>query len=216
MAAIEQDSDRFSLGQIWSDKRYRAVLTQILVVAGVFFFIAFLAMNAVANLEQLGKTFGFGFLWEPASYDINQALISYTSRDTHFRAAVVGLINTGLIAVAGCVFATILGFTFGVLRLSSNWLINRMVYCYVEFTRNVPVLVQILLWHGVIVTTLPHPRDALSPMEGVYLSNRGFYVPAPVFESGFWIVVAAFLAGIAGTILFRRWAKKGQAEPGQI
>src|SRR3546814_7041368 len=90
-------------------------------------------MNAVANLEQLGKTFGFGFLWEPASYDINQALISYTSRDTHFRAAVVGLINTGLIAVAGCVFATILGFTFGVLRLSSNWLINRMVYCYVEF-----------------------------------------------------------------------------------
>src|SRR3546814_10232979 len=70
--------------------------------------------------------------------------------------------------------------------LSSNWLINRMVYCYVEFTRNVPVLVQILLWHGVIVTTLPHPRDALSPMEGVYLSNRGFYVPAPVFESGFW------------------------------
>src|SRR3546814_13238596 len=81
MAAIEQDSDRFSLGQIWSDKRYRAVLTQILVVAGVFFFIAFLAMNAVANLEQLGKTFGFGFLWEPASYDINQALISYTSRE---------------------------------------------------------------------------------------------------------------------------------------
>src|SRR3546814_6685859 len=87
-----------------------------------------------------------------------------------------------------------------------------MVYCYVEFTRNVPVLVQILLWHGVIVTTLPHPRDALSPMEGVYLSNRGFYVPAPVFERGFWIVVAAFLAGIAGTILFRRWAKKRQAE----
>src|SRR3546814_1305959 len=91
-----------------------------------------------------------------------------------------------------------------------------MVYCYVEFTRSVPVVVQILLWHGVIGTTLPHPRDALSPMEGVYLSNRGFYVPAPVFESGFWIVVAAFLAGIAGTILFRRWAKKRQAETGQI
>src|SRR3546814_6878488 len=82
MAAIEQDSDRFSLGQIWSDKRYRAVLTQILVVAGVFFFIAFLAMNAVANLEQLGKTFGFGFLWEPASYDINQALISRSEEHT--------------------------------------------------------------------------------------------------------------------------------------
>src|SRR3546814_17624246 len=91
-----------------------------------------------------------------------------------------------------------------------------MVYCYVEFTRNVPVLVQILLWHGVIVTTLPHPRDALSPMEGVYLSNRGFYVPAPVFESGFWTVVAAFLSGIAGTLLFRRWDKQRQAETGPI
>ena len=216
MAAIERDSDRFSLGQIWSDKRYRAVLTQILVVAGVFAFIAFLAANAVANLEQLGKSFGFEFLWAPASYDINQSLISYNSRDTHFRAAVVGLINTGLVAVAGCIFATILGFVFGVLRLSSNWLINRMVYCYVEFTRNVPVLVQILLWHGVIVTTLPAPRDALSPMAGVYLSNRGFYVPAPAFESAFWIVGAAFLAGIAGTILFRRWAKQRQAETGQI
>jgi general L-amino acid transport system permease protein len=216
MAAIEQDSDRFSLGQIWSDKRYRAVLTQILVIAGVFFFIAFLASNAVENLEQLGKTFGFDFLWAPASYDINQALIPYNSRDTHFRAAVVGLLNTGLVAVTGCILATILGFLFGVLRLSSNWLINRMVYCYVEFTRNVPVLVQILLWHGVIVTTLPAPRDAMSPMEGVYLSNRGFYVPAPVFESGFWLVVAAFLAAIAGTIVFKRWAKKRQAETGQI
>ncbi|HMA14296.1 MAG: amino acid ABC transporter permease, partial [Bacteroidota bacterium] len=141
MAAIEQDSDRFTIGQIWSDKRYRAVTTQIIVVAVVFAVIAWLAANAVANLEALGKTFGFNFLWAPASYDINQSLIPYNSRDTHFRAAIVGLINTGLIAVAGCIFATILGFILGVLRLSSNWLINRIVYCYVEFTRNVPVLV---------------------------------------------------------------------------
>ncbi|GAB4370477.1 MAG: amino acid ABC transporter permease [Kiloniellaceae bacterium] len=216
MAAIEQDSDGFSLGQMWSDKRYRAVLMQILVVAGVFALVAFLAANAVANLKELGKTFGFDFLWAPASYDINQALIPYNSRDTHFRAAVVGLINTGLVAVAGCIFATILGFIFGVLRLSSNWLINKIVYCFVEFTRNVPVLVQILLWHGVIVSTLPSPREALSPTEGVYLSNRGFYVPAPVFESGIWVVVVAFLAAVAGTIVFKRWAKRKQEATGQI
>lgn len=216
MAAIEQDSDRFSIGQIWSDKRYRAVLTQILVVLGVFAVGAYLAQNAVQNLEALGKTFGFGFLWEPASYDINQSLIPYNSRDTHFRAAVVGLINTALVAVAGCAFATVLGFIFGVLRLSSNWLINRIVYCYVEFTRNVPVLVQILLWHGVIVSTLPHPRQAASPMEGIFLSNRGFYVPAPIFESGVWLVVAAFLAAIIGAIVFKRWAKRQQEATGRI
>jgi general L-amino acid transport system permease protein len=216
MAAIEQDSERFSLGQIWSDRRYRAVLTQLLVVAGVFALVAYLSVNAVQNLEALGKTFGFDFLWASSNYDINQSLIPYNSRDTHFRAAVVGLINTGLVAVAGCIFATVLGFFLGVLRLSSNWLINRIVYCYIEFTRNVPVLVQILLWHGVIVSTLPAPRTAMSPIEGVYLSNRGFYVPAPIFESAFWLVVVVFLAAIAGMIVFRRWAKKHQEATGQI
>src|SRR3546814_2322010 len=113
-------SQSFSLGQLWSDKRYRAVLTQIMVVAGVFLIVGFLAANAVENLELLGKSFGFNFLWEPASYDINQSFIEYNSRDTHFRAAVVGLINTAVVAVAGCIFASILGFLFGVLRLSSN------------------------------------------------------------------------------------------------
>ena len=216
MAAIEQDSERFSLGQVWSDKRYRAVLMQVLVVAGVFAFVAYVAANAVQNLEALGKTFGFDFLWAPSNYDINQALIPYDSRDTHFRAGVVGLINTGLVAVTGCIFATVLGFILGVLRLSGNWLISRIVYCYVEFTRNVPVLVWILLWHGVIVTTLPQPREALSPMDGVFLSNRGFYVPQPIFESGFWLVVVAFLAAIAGMIVFSRWARKRQEATGQI
>jgi general L-amino acid transport system permease protein len=216
MAAIEQDSESFSIGQLWSDKRYRAVVTQILVIAGVFVFVSWLSINAVQNLEALGKSFGFEFLWEPASYDINQSLIEYDSRSPHIRAAVVGLINTILIAVSGCIFATILGFIFGVLRLSSNWLINKIVYCFVEFTRNVPVLVQILLWHGVIVHTLPHPRQSISPAEGVFLSNRGFYVPAPVFESAFWVVVFAFFAAIVGVIFFKRWAKKTQDATGKI
>lgn len=178
--------------------------------------LAFLATNAVQNLEALGKTFGFDFLWAPAGYDINQTLIPYDSRETHFRAGVVGLLNTGLVAITGCIFATILGFILGVLRLSSNWLINRIVYCYIEFTRNVPVLVQILLWHGVIVSTLPGVRQALSPTEGVFLSNRGFYVPKPVFEDGFMLVIIAFLAAIAGMVVFSRWAKKHQEATGQI
>jgi len=216
MAAIEQDSESFSLGQLWSDKRYRAVVMQIMVTAGVFIFVAFLAVNAVQNLEALGKTFGFEFLWEPASYDINQTLIDYNSRDPHIRAAVVGLLNTVVIAVCGCIFATVLGFVLGVLRLSHNWLINRIVYCFVEFTRNVPVLVQILLWHGIIVHTLNPPRTAVSPMDGVFLSNRGFYVPSPVFESGMWLVAAVFLAAVIGMIVFSRWAKKHQEATGQI
>ena len=216
MAAIEQDSESFSLGQLWSDKRYRAVVMQIMVVAGVFLFLSFIIVNAINNLEALGKTFGFEFLDAPSNYDINQALIPYNSRDTNFRAAIVGLINTGLVAVCGCILATILGFTFGVLRLSSNWLINRIVYCYVEVTRNVPVLLQILLWHGIIVTSLDVPRNAYNPIEDVFLTNRGFYVPRPVAEDGFMLVVIAFLAAIVGMIVFSRWAKKHQEATGQI
>ena len=201
---------------LWSDKRYRAVITQILVVAGVFLFLSYLALNAVQNLEALGKTFGFDFLWAPSSYDINQTLIPYDSRDTHFRAAVVGMLNTVLVAVAGCIFATILGFILGVLRLSSNFLVNRLVYCYVEITRNVPVLLQILLWYGIIVTSLDIPRNAYNPAEGVFLSNRGFYLPRPVFEDGFSIVVIAFLIAVVGAVAFGRWAKKNQEATGQI
>lgn len=216
MAAIEQDSESFSLGQLWSDKRYRAVVMQILVIAGVFLFLSFIVTNAVQNLEALGKTFGFEFLEAPASYDINQHLIPYNSRDTHLRAAVVGLLNTALVAFCGCILATVLGFILGVLRLSHNWLINRLVYCYVEFVRNVPVLLQILLWHGIIVTSLDVPRNAYNPMPDVFLTNRGFYVPKPVFESGFVFVAIVFVAAIAGMVIFSRWAKKNQEATGQI
>ncbi len=216
MAAIEQDAESFSLGQLWSDKRYRAVVTQILVIAGVFLFLSFIVTNAVQNLEALGKTFGFEFLEAPASYDINQHLIPYNSRDTHLRAAVVGLLNTALVAFCGCILATIVGFILGVLRLSTNFLINRLVYCYIEFVRNVPVLLQILLWHGIIVTSLDVPRNAYSPMSDVFLTNRGFYVPRPVFESGFVFPVIVFVAAIAGMIIFSRWAKKHQEATGQI
>ena len=117
----------------------------------------------------------------PAGYDINQTLIPYNNADTHLRAAMVGLINTGLVAAIGIVLATLFGFLLGVLRLSNNWLASRIAYWYIEFTRNVPVLLHILLWHGIIINTLPHPRQALALGDSAFLSNRGFYVPRPVF-----------------------------------
>ena len=200
----------------WRDKRIRAVITQILVVAGLFAFLAYIASNAVANLEALGKEFGFEFLGAPASYDINQTLIEYDSRSPHYRAALVGMLNTLLVAACGVLFATIIGFTMGVMRLSSNWLVNRMVYCYIEITRNVPVLVQILLWHGIIVHSFPHPRQAIIPAEGFVLSNRGLYMPKPLFEPEFWVVVAAFVAALIAAVVFARWAQAKQNHTGTV
>lgn len=191
---------------LWRDETFRAVGIQVLVVLIFFGVLGWLIANVAANFAALDKTFGFGFLWKlPAGYDINQTLIAYTNQNSHLRAALVGLINTGLVAVVGIVLATMLGVAVGVMRLSGNWLVSRLAYVYVEFTRNTPVLLLILLWHGIIINTLPHPRQALDLGGSVFLSNRGFYLPAPVFQDGFEIVAGAFFAGIAGAwLLYRR------------
>ena len=205
----------FSLGKIWTDKRSRSVIIQIIALAAIFAVVFYLLRNAVQNFETLGKPFGFGFLLQESNYDINQHLIEYNSRSSHLRAAVVGVLNTLLVAVCGIILATILGFILGVLRLSPNWLVNRLAYCYIEFVRNVPVLVHILLIHGILVHSLPKPKQAISVGEQFFLTNRGFYLPKPVYEPAFWAVVAAFIIGIAIAWWYRRNAKLKQIETGE-
>ncbi len=210
----------FSLGKIWTDKRSRGVIIQIFATAAFFAFIFWLLRNAVANFETLGKPFGFDFLWQESNYDINQHLIEYDSRSSHFRAGVVGVLNTLLVAVCGIVLSTILGFILGVLRLSPNWLVNRLSYCYIEFVRNVPVLVHILLIHGILVHALPGVKAVLKgatddASQQFFLTNRGFYVPRPIFESGIWLVVAAIIGGIAIAMWYRRQARIKQADTGE-
>ncbi len=205
----------FSPMRLWNDKEARSVIIQILTMALLVAFLAYIVSNAIANLEAIGKTFSFGFLNEPASYDINQTLIPYTSRSTHLQAAIVGLLNTLLVAVFGIVLATLLGFLLGVLRLSSNWLVNRMAYCFIEFTRNVPVLLHILLIHGIIVTSLPRPKSAIDVGGTFFLSNRGFFVPSPQFEPAFWAVFIALLVAVAFAIGFTKHAHKVQDQTGK-
>lgn len=206
----------FSVGRLWYDEAVRGVVIQILVLFGVFATAAWMIANVVANFAILDKTFGFDFLWRlPANYDINQALIEYSNRDTHLRAAVVGLLNTGLVAFLGIILATVLGFLVGIFRLSGNWLVSRLAYCYVEFTRNTPVLLLILLWHGIIINTLPHPRQAMAIGETAFLTNRGFYVPKPIIESGFeWVALSLVLA-LVGAFLVRRHVRRVREATGR-
>ncbi len=205
----------FSLGSLWYDEAVRGVAIQILVLLGVFATAAWMISNVVANYAILDKTFGFDFLWLPANYDINQALIEYNNQDTHLRAAVVGLINTGLVAFLGIILATVLGFLVGILRLSPNWLVSRIAYCYVEFTRNTPVLLLILLWHGIIINTLPHPRQAIAFGDVAFLTKRGFYVPKPLFESGFEWVALALAAALVGAFFVHRHVRRVRETTGR-
>ena len=130
MSAVA-DSDRQSAGllSLWYNREARQVIIQIFTIAVVFAAVFYLARNAAINLERIGKDLGFAFLLEPSSYDINQTFIEYSSRSSHLRAAVVGVMNTFAVAVCGVFLATIVGFVLGVLRLSKNLLMNKMVYC---------------------------------------------------------------------------------------
>ena len=217
MAAVAPIEPTGSIVRLWRNKEARSVIVQILTVAVVCALVAIGLHNVAVNLEAIGKEFSFDFLTAPAAYDITfSPFIDYNSRETHLVAAAVGILNTLLVAVCGIVFATVLGFTMGVLRLSSNWLISRMVYVFIEFTRNVPVLLHILLVHGIVVTTLPAARKAINIGDTMFLSNRGFYVPAPVLEDGAGVVGAVLVIAIVAAIVFRRWAKRVQDETGKI
>ena len=217
MAAVAPIEPSGSIVRLWRNKEARSVIVQIVTVAVVCALVAIGLHNVAVNLEAIGKDFSFDFLNAPAAYDITfSPFIDYNSRETHLVAAAVGILNTLLVAVCGIAFATVLGFTMGVMRLSRNWLISRMVYVFIEFTRNVPVLLHILLVHGIVVTTLPAPRNAMGLGETMFLSNRGFYVPAPVLEVGAGVVGAVLLVAIIAAVAFRRWAKRMQDETGKI
>ncbi|MCJ8324749.1 MAG: amino acid ABC transporter permease [Rhizobiales bacterium] len=209
MSVIDvQEKPPFSLGALWRDKKARAIIMQILAVIGVLLFFGWLVNNTVKNIENLGVSVGFDFLWNTASYDINQTLIDYKATDTHFKAGVVGLLNTLLVAFCGVILATILGFTAGVARLSNNFVLSRLMQVYVEAVRNVPVLLQILLWYGIIIHSFPRVKAAVPLMEGVIVTNRGLFLPQPLPQDGFgWVWIAFFVALIAA-YMFRRYAKK--------
>ncbi len=217
MATASDNTKKQSLlYQIVYDKDTRSVAIQVVTIALLFLFIYSIVNNVMVNLEAIGKGYSFKFLGEPSNYDINQTLIEYDSRSSHIRATVVGILNTLLVAVAGVIIATIAGFTLGVLRLSKNWLINKVAYCYVEYVRNVPVLLHILLVHGVVVNTLPRPHNAINFDDTFFLTNRGFYLPKPLFEPAMWAVFIALIIGFAFIFWFKGYAKKVQDETGKM
>jgi len=181
--------ESFRLGMLIYDTRYRSMTIQIVALIGFLLLLGWLFNNTAQNLSELGKEPSFRFLGEPAGYDINQRLLEYNSQSTHLRAAFIGLLNTLVVAVLGCITATILGVIIGVLRLSSNWVVAKLMTVYVETFRNVPVLLWIVFTMAVMIETLPAPRafrgeDATATMkiyDSVAVTNRGVYVPEPLF-----------------------------------
>ena len=213
----------FRLSQLIYDTRYRSITIQviatILLIAGIYW----LVNNTIQNLAALGKDFDFGFLTQPAGYDINQRLIGYTSQSSHGMAALVGILNTLLVAFLGCLLATVLGVTAGVLRLSNNWVVSRLMAVYVEGFRNVPLLLWIIAIMALMTEGMSRIREfrvggdaGMILNDSVAVTNRGVYIPGIILENGLltssamnWLILLVIL--IISLIVVRGVRKRSDA-----
>lgn len=213
----------FRLSQLIYDTRYRSLTIQVIAMILLMLAFSWLISNTVANLQALGKDFDFGFLGQRAGYDINQMLIPYDSGATHARAALVGIMNTLLVAVLGCALATVLGVLAGVLRLSKNWIVSRLMTVYIEGFRNVPLLLWILLIFALMTEGTPQPRDfreggtaSMILWDTVAISNRGVFIPMPQWGPGSQALIIVFLLSLVSAWGWRRHAIKTLFDTGRL
>ncbi|MCW8906042.1 MAG: amino acid ABC transporter permease [Sedimenticola sp.] len=200
---------------LWRRPAVRSLFFQILLVAGIGFFGYTIFQNTLHNLEQRGISTGFGFLDNEAGFGILMTLVPFDETYTYGRTFLVGLLNTLLVAALGIFFATVIGFVMGVARLSKNWIVSRLATVYIEVFRNIPLLLQIMFWYFAVLRPLPGPRQSIKMGESVFLNNRGLYLPSPVYEQGFWLVMVALALAIVASILIARWAHQRQEKTGQ-
>ena len=213
-STTQTGASKFSLSMLINDTRYRSTTFQVIALIGLIFAMGYLVSNLLSNLSDAGLNISWRFFGETAGYDINQMPIEYNNQMSHGRASMVGAVNTLIVAFMACVSATILGVIAGVLRLSNNWVVSKLMAIYVEAFRNVPVLIWILIIFLVMSNVLPQPREfrgdaATSSMwlDMVAFTNRGVYIPRLVLEDLGWVVLTTFGLSIIGVFVFRRYAK---------
>ena len=194
--------------------KIKNLIPQLITVMAVVLVFGFFANNASVNMENRGIDFGFGFLSQAASFDVQFSLIDYDGSHSYFRAYLVGLLNTLLVSVIGIIFATILGVIIGIARLSPNYLINKFAAFYVEFFRNIPLLLQIFFWYFAALRALPLPQNAEPMFGNIYMTIKGLYVPTFVWED-FNIFFYSVLAAIISIIVIKIHAKKVQETQGK-
>jgi general L-amino acid transport system permease protein len=190
----------------WRSRALRGLVYQVLAVAVIGFGLWFLAQNTLQNMQARGIQSGFGFLWGPAGFDIGESVIPYDALDPYWKAFLVGILNTLRVAIVGIVLATVLGTLLGVGRFSRNAIVRGMCYAYVELFRNIPVLLQLLMWYLLFTEILPPVAEPLSVGGIFFLSKGGFSFPVPVWGLGQGLAMAGALIGLVAAVIYRRWA----------
>ena len=199
---------------MWASERFRNVIYQVLLIALLAAFGGYIGHNLIHNLESRGITIGFSYLTLEAGFDISEKLIDYESTHSYGRAFIVGLLNTVLVSAISVVAASILGLFIGIARLSPNWLLRQMATTYVEMIRNVPLILQLLLWYGMLTNLLPPASEAVS-FGSAYMSQRGLNFPWPTAHAGWWAALAGIPVGLACFWALMRRAKRIQSQTGE-
>jgi general L-amino acid transport system permease protein len=197
------------------DPKVRGIVFQAVLMALLALGLWWIVGNTIENLHRSHIATGFGFLKGRAGFDIANHLIDYSSDSSYGRALLVGVINTVVVAAAGIVTATIIGFLVGIGRLSSNWLIRKLATVYIEIFRNIPPLLVLLFWYQGVLALLPNVRDSYALPFGSYLNNRGFYFPQFDWGAGGWLVLAGLVIGIVLSWYVARRARARQMATGQ-
>jgi len=194
--------------------KFKKILPQFLTLLFIVLIFGFFTMNAQENMDTRGIEFGFGFLKQEASFDIQFSLIDYDGSRSYGRAYLVGLLNTLLVSFIGIVLCTLLGAVVGVARLSPNYLIRKTASFYIEFFRNIPLLLQIFFWYFAALRALPMPEDAPQILGSSFMTIKGFYTLAPIWNN-FDIFFVALIVSLIIIFFFNRFAKKKQEEEGK-
>lgn len=214
MPQHDTHSDSFFQRKL-NDPQVRAFFVQTLVLAALVWLVWAAVSNTARNLEQAGIASGFGFLQEPAGFDISLTFIEYSRTSTYFTAYLVGLTNT-LVMTGICILtSTALGFATAVFRLSPNWLMARLAGAYVEVARNIPLLLLILFVYLALLSPLPGPRNAASLHDIAFLCNRGLIIPKPLWQPGAWAMGLALGLALLGTLCLNRCARARQRRTGE-
>ncbi|MCL4746548.1 MAG: ABC transporter permease subunit [Burkholderiaceae bacterium] len=192
----------------WRSQAFRGLIYQIAAIGLVVFGVWYLAHNTLANMQARGIQSGFDFLAQSAGFDIGETVIPYDALDPYWKAFLVGVMNTLRVAIIGIIVATLFGAALGIGRFSHNALVRGFCYGYVELFRNIPVLLQLLMWYLTFTELLPPLSEALSVGGLFWLSKGGFAFPVPV-----WGLAQAFagigaIAGLVVALFYRRWATR--------
>ena len=197
------------------NKNVQGVFYQAITLSLVILGIYYIVQNTAQNMVARGLASGFNFLGVESQFDIQMTLIEYSPTSTYFDAFIVGLLNTLLVAGIGILFATIIGFAFGIMRLSSNWLIAKIAESYIEIIRNIPLLLQIFFWYFAVLRALPKPKQSLEFMDSIFLNNRGLFMPDPNVGDGSSIIFNLFWITVIISISIFIWAKRRQNRTGK-